>query len=112
MEKNSVYLVKINCLLAELRREIHQLIFILSQVVHLHEVVVVLKLAEDGVLLSDGAETGVGVVPRVLTLALEGLTALRQILKVGNVLNSISIFDLSNCQHSNVIKNQLKGSKV
>ena len=59
MEKNSVYLVKINCLLAELRREIHQLIFILSQVVHLHEVVVVLKLAEDGVLLAECPVGGV-----------------------------------------------------
>ena len=76
MEKNSVYLVKINCLLAELRREIHQLIFILSQVVHLHEVVVVLKLAEDGVLLAECPEAGVCVVPGVLTLAAEGLTAL------------------------------------
>ena len=39
---------------------------VLGEVVHLHEVVAVLELTEDGVLLAEGPEAGVGIVPRVL----------------------------------------------
>ena len=70
------YLVEVDRLLTDFLCEIDELEVVLGQVVHLHESVSVLKLAEYGVLLSDGAETGVGVVPGVLTLAVEGLTAL------------------------------------
>ena len=76
------YLVEVDCLFTDFLGEVDELEAVLGEVVHLHEVVSVLKLAEYGVLLPDGSETGVGVVPGVLALALEGLAALSQILEV------------------------------
>ena len=66
-ERRESYLVEVDRLLTDFAREVDELETVLGQVVHLHEAVSVLKLAEYGVLLSDGSKAGVGVVPRVLT---------------------------------------------
>ena len=55
------------------------LIWILKYAVHLNEVDTVLKLAEYRVLLANGSQTCVCVVPGILTLAAKHVTALGQV---------------------------------
>ena len=62
--------------------QVGQLKRVLDDVVHLYRVLVVLELTEQAVLLAQGPDAGVRVVPRVLALAVKLLAALRQVVQV------------------------------
>ena len=72
----------VESLLRQHPRQVGQLQRVLGDVVHLDGVLVVLELTEETVLLAQGPDARVGVVPRVLALAVKLLAALRQVVQV------------------------------
>ena len=64
------------------RRQVGELQRVLGEAIHLDGVLAIMELTEQTVLLAQGPDAGVGVVPRVLTLAVHLHAALRQVVQV------------------------------